>query len=52
MDKNKITINNFEEFKKYLRELIDVDFDDAIFGDGFIVINGKRIEFCNVSKKN
>lgn len=52
MDKTKITINNYEEFKQYLRELIEVDFDDAIFGNGFIVINGKRIEFCNVPQKN
>ncbi len=51
MENNKITINNFDEFKKYLGELIKDDFDDAIFGDNFIIINGARIEFCAVPQK-
>ena len=49
MEKNKkITLGNFAEFKEYIKELIAVDFADAIFGNDFIIVNGKRIEFRNV----
>ena len=51
MDKNKITINNFEEFKQYLRELIEVDFDDAIFGNGFIIM-ANVLNFVAFRKQN
>ena len=46
------TLNNYAEFKEYLLELIDTDFECSIFGDDFVVVNGKRIEFSNIQKTN